>query len=392
MQNEPEKKEPVVDRWLPYLVVGPAVGVVGIVVYAWHKDSGSVFAIAVLVAGAAFLGGALLGFLFGIPRLLANDAAAAPAAAAGGAPAAPARSPYAPNTNLEQISDWLTKILVGVGLVELGKISKGTKKLVDFLAPALGGPTTGPSFGLAVLFLYAVSGFLIVYLVTRVYLGRAFAQADELTKRIDQVEEAQQQQQRDLSALAFATRQLNAETSDPPIAQEKLDGAVTAASDLVRIQIFNMARQARLQGSSTQKRQVPAVFRALIAADKAESWHRNHGQLGYALYDARDYAEAEAALSTAIERRDRTGNRGFETYEFVRALSRIELDSTMNTAGPSDAQELTEILADLRSAFTASYTRNQIRADKRVQAWLTRNNLTEADLGPANAANPGSES
>src|SRR5690349_18031210 len=112
--NDSDKRQPIVDRWLPYLAVGPALGLVGIAVYAWHKNSSSVFAVALLVAGAAFLGGALLGFLFGIPRLLANDAAAPPAPAVGGASEPPARSPYAPNTNLEQISDWLTKILVGV--------------------------------------------------------------------------------------------------------------------------------------------------------------------------------------------------------------------------------------------------------------------------------------
>jgi hypothetical protein len=93
--------------------------VIGILIYAWSVHSGSVLAVALLVAGAAFLGGALLGFLFGIPRSLAVEATPA------GTTAEPVEAGqraalYRSNTNLEQISDWLTKILVGVGLVELG--------------------------------------------------------------------------------------------------------------------------------------------------------------------------------------------------------------------------------------------------------------------------------
>ena len=36
---------------------------------------------------------------------------------------------YRPNTNLEQISDWLTKLLVGACLVQLSAIRTG---LIDF--------------------------------------------------------------------------------------------------------------------------------------------------------------------------------------------------------------------------------------------------------------------
>ena len=36
------------------------------------------------------------------------------------------------SSNLEQIADWLTKILVGVGLVQLGQISREGSRLVRF--------------------------------------------------------------------------------------------------------------------------------------------------------------------------------------------------------------------------------------------------------------------
>jgi hypothetical protein len=369
-----------VGRWLPYLASGPALGLVAIVLYAWHANSSAVFAIALLVGGGAFLAGGLLGFLFGIPRLLATTGAVAPTNPNATEAAKPQSSPYAPNTNLEQISDWLTKILVGVGLVELGKLTDATRRLVNFLEPSLGGAPNGSAFALGLLTLYSISGFLIVYLVTRVYLGRAFAEADQLTRRLDRLEAAQEQQERDVQALSLATRQLDPDGPAEPISQDALNEAMKAASDVVRVQIFNMARQARRKGTTAQTTNAPAVFSALIAADTGGRWHRNHAQLGYALYDAHDYANAEAALTTAIDRRTKAGQRGFDLYEYVRAQARIAQDPADKTASPSDPDVRDAILDDLREAYKAGFLRRDIQADKRVQSWLKRNQLAADDL------------
>src|SRR5258708_423417 len=87
--------------------------------------------------GAAFISiGALLGFIFGIPRVPRSAASAAPQPQpAGGATGAASTSAppqddrrLTTNTNLEDISDWLTKILVGAGLAQLavlpGKLTR----------------------------------------------------------------------------------------------------------------------------------------------------------------------------------------------------------------------------------------------------------------------------
>ena len=78
-----------------------------------------------LMGGAALVGG-VVGLLFGIPKSV-SDPAVAPippkldtVAGDSDAPDTRARSSYAVNTNLEQISDWLTKIMVGVGLTQVG--------------------------------------------------------------------------------------------------------------------------------------------------------------------------------------------------------------------------------------------------------------------------------
>jgi hypothetical protein len=71
--------------------------------------------------------GALLGFLFGLPRSL------------------PVTSDqnhglhgYLDNTNLLDVSDWLTKIIVGLSLVQIGKLPWAVGQLGRTLAPALG--------------------------------------------------------------------------------------------------------------------------------------------------------------------------------------------------------------------------------------------------------------
>jgi hypothetical protein len=63
------------------------------------KDILEVFSVGVIVFAAAFAVGALVGFLFGIPRRLQREGLSAPIGPS-----------LVVNTNLEQIFDWLTKI------------------------------------------------------------------------------------------------------------------------------------------------------------------------------------------------------------------------------------------------------------------------------------------
>jgi hypothetical protein len=78
--------------------------------------------VGLMTAGAAMFVGGLLGFLFGVPYTREGEQPAGTKDGQGGqqksgSDALP--TSYRPNTSLEQISDWLTKILVGVGLVQI---------------------------------------------------------------------------------------------------------------------------------------------------------------------------------------------------------------------------------------------------------------------------------
>jgi hypothetical protein len=136
-----------------------------------------------LLCLAAGLVGALLGFLFGIPRPM--SAAEAPPAAAGGAPRPSAASSreaaraWELSTNLTQISDWLTKIIVGVGLVEAKTGSTAFLAYTDLAASWLfnmrhGSPAVIP----AALIGGAIFGFLFAYLYTELIVARLIAAAD----------------------------------------------------------------------------------------------------------------------------------------------------------------------------------------------------------------------
>jgi hypothetical protein len=129
----------------------------------------SVFSLALLLGLASLTGGGLVGFLFGVPRRLQEASIAKTA-----------NDRYVGNTNLEQISDWLTKILVGVGLTQILQIPTQLQRLTTFLAPALGDQPSSQIFALGLLGYFSIAGFLIGYLATRLLLGRAFLEADEI--------------------------------------------------------------------------------------------------------------------------------------------------------------------------------------------------------------------
>jgi tetratricopeptide (TPR) repeat protein len=79
------------------------------------------------------------------------------------------------NTSLEQISDWLTKILVGVGLTQLATIPGRLWALGQNFAVAGSTP-----IALTIILNHAVVGFFAGYLMTRLFLAGAFREADAL--------------------------------------------------------------------------------------------------------------------------------------------------------------------------------------------------------------------
>jgi hypothetical protein len=121
----------------------------------WREWLSSI-GVGLLIGGAALCAGGFMGFLFGIPSLQQNaDQSAASA------------TTFKYNDNLMQISDWLTKIIVGVGLTQLYKIPTKIRTLGDYLKYSFGGEEWGRNLSLAVVFYFLLLGFLVMYFWTR---------------------------------------------------------------------------------------------------------------------------------------------------------------------------------------------------------------------------------
>jgi len=146
--------------------------------FSWGKSL-RLTGMGLLYAGAFFSVGALVGLLFGIPRSLQekperknNDAHEEKE----GTNENSTKPIFATNTNLEEISDWLTKIIVGLGLVNLKKLPEYIKELGWYFSNFCGNDVC-EAVAMALILFFATCGFFLGYLVTRLYLTGAFTRA-----------------------------------------------------------------------------------------------------------------------------------------------------------------------------------------------------------------------
>ena len=118
------------------------------------------FAILWFVSGAAFFIGAIAGFLFGVPRARRLS------------PTASAPEPvYTDNTNLEDVSDWLTKIIVGLGLVQFGEFTAFLGAMGDAVGSSIATDNAAAKVVALASILYGfVCAFIFFYVWTRVWL------------------------------------------------------------------------------------------------------------------------------------------------------------------------------------------------------------------------------
>ena len=388
---------------LGYLSAG---GLVVLLLFALNTPSltsfAHAFSAAAMVAAASMLVGVLLGFLFGIPRTLQQDRvvespapdthASAAALAAGGARGVPV---YGANTNLEQISDWLTKILVGVGLTQLPQLSAGLERVAGGVANGLGTTAVSLPFAYAVLFYYGIIGFLFGFLWSRIFLpdalrdadlrvlGAVAARAEAATRKVEStLDRLDQQAKSDALALSLTHRQLNPPQDSEPVDPRELARAIKAASAPVKVHVFYQAQEVRRANwkdpaaKPVMERTIP-VLRALVDSETTERFHRNHSQLGYALKDRTnpDWAEAERRLTEAIEIRG-SPEKGWRLYEFNRAHCRIMLDEPFRRGAPSAPESRTRILDDLRVAWPDNLAKAAITSEEPFTKWLAVNGVS----------------
>ena len=164
--------------WFFYLIISSALTFTGFGAgtgnsHGWAAMTALLWALSAMAAGVA------VGFLFGIPKIL-QGVSRSPEGTAAQQIAHDAYRQQV-NTNLTEISDWLTKIIVGLGLINLKQIPPFIRSKAGILAESLkqADPTKDYlGFAVAVLACFAILGFLFGYIFTRIYLAAAFARAD----------------------------------------------------------------------------------------------------------------------------------------------------------------------------------------------------------------------
>lgn len=128
---------------------------------------------------AWFLSGAGVGFLFGLPKV--NDAPA------GSQPSSDMASRNLNiNKNIQEISDWLTKIIVGVGLVELKRIPGSIRNASNYFAANFNNIAPSNEVGAATIVFFSILGFLAMYILMRLFLTGAISAADSLDSAFEQ--------------------------------------------------------------------------------------------------------------------------------------------------------------------------------------------------------------
>jgi len=317
-----------------------------------------------LVAGAFFVSGVLLGFLFGFRPISASHDS-------GDQSSSVRPHPY---TNLEEIADWLTKIILGAGLVELTNMRGPIRQLAVFMAkgvdplpPKQGLDPGSPAIALAIMGFFFSSGILYGYLWTRYELAQTSDTSDS-----------------DTSALALVTGWLNAPNTPDDQTRTDMMNAVQSASLGAKVRIFLQAEQYRKPSTPDVNDRSLPVFQALVESDPQEVFHRTRGQYAFALLGKTkdpknpdgDWKDALDLLNKAIRIRDGSGEKGSHDYELARAVCQIHLDPNF-TAGPSSAEDKQSILADLDKAKDVPEAVSKaIDIDQVIDRWKTLNNVT----------------
>jgi hypothetical protein len=177
-------------------------------------------ALAAALSGlAAFACGGFVGFLFALPKTLAAEAANGNATAS----RLKDRS-WQANTSLEQISDWLTKILLGIGLTQLTQLPEQIQSTGEYVADAIG-PDAAAMVGSTIVVVFAIAGFVIANLVTRFDLGKAIDREDGVLENLKNLVASDPDDRRAVEALVVTSLYL-----PPP---DGFEAAIRAGEDFL---------------------------------------------------------------------------------------------------------------------------------------------------------------
>jgi hypothetical protein len=186
-----------------FLALGTPVALVVLLAIYVSQKTGlpAAFGICAIILLTAASVGAAFGFLFALPRIVSRSDATLTAGTNNGvsAPDQNATQVFSKrylgsNTNLEKVSDWLTTMIVGVGLTQLSSINRALYSFRLFIRDTArvfqdahgGNAGTLPSVGPMILVFGAVVGFLFAYLYTRIIISSLLDEVERDLETIPQ--------------------------------------------------------------------------------------------------------------------------------------------------------------------------------------------------------------
>jgi hypothetical protein len=244
-----------------------------------------ILGVGLLLAGAALLSGFLLGFIFTIPRVGGSRGKDTTAPTKGDptsdSGAQPDSVPF--NANLVEISDWLTKIIVGVGLVELKSIASNLGTLSYYLGVGLrtgndANPDpilSGQTAGMAILIFYFTLGFLLGSVWTMIGFRSGLEQQ---VKQLEQQNKTEQRRQQTANSM------ISAEAS---VSLNQLDEAMTTIDKALEndpqngFAVMTKARILKRQAVKSIPPDQDKLKQAIACADQAIALLPNKGEAIY---------------------------------------------------------------------------------------------------------------
>jgi tetratricopeptide (TPR) repeat protein len=127
-----------------------------------------------LIAASSYISGFFLGFIFGIPKRKTTT-----------------ETDYQLNNNLTDISDWLTKIIIGLGLVELRQVPQLLESIGKYVMEKTDSSNQSLSpFTTACVVYFSILGFYYGYTYMRLYMSLKLRDADDrLLNKLDETAE-----------------------------------------------------------------------------------------------------------------------------------------------------------------------------------------------------------
>jgi len=192
----------------------------------------------VTVVGAFYVSGSIIGFIFAVPKSFQNNTV--PVVTNDGK--SDSRINYRDNTSLEEISDWLTKIIIGLSLTQFGELQRLIREAATYIAAALQTATAPPTssdvkflpFCYALIVLYSAIGMVCGYLWTRIEFPKILRKKDD-----------------DLAKQKEVNRSLIRSLNNPNDPKVEMAGLVQTerSIDPAQIEIMNNILRSKPQGT-----------------------------------------------------------------------------------------------------------------------------------------------